>query len=159
MRGRLAQNRFTFSSVSFRIVVKEAKNSGVSDPRNTTLMKMFNLINVGERAGSGIPSIYSVWKKQGWSEPVLREEYAPDRITLSLVFEKAAIKTSGKITAIHKEAIINYLTEYGSATSVELADILNLKQARVREILTELIADGYVVAMGQNKNRKYQLKV
>lgn len=152
---------------NFRIAVEDAKSGGVSDPRNTALMKMFNLINVGERAGSGIPSIYSVWKKQGWAEPVLREEYSPDRITLSLVFEKAAIKnsdkkvatkTSGKITAMHKEAIINYLTENVSATSVELADVLNLKQARVREILAELIADGYVVAIGQNKNRTYQLK-
>lgn len=152
---------------NFRIAVEDAKSGGVSDPRNTALMKMFNLINVGERAGSGIPSIYSVWKKQGWAEPVLREEYSPDRISLSLVFEKAAIKTSdkktatktsGKITALHKEAIINHLTENVSATSVELADLLNLKQARVREILAELIVEGYVVAMGQNRNRTYQLK-
>ena len=162
------KNGITLSNPgNFRISVEDAKSGGVSDPRNTALMKMFNLINVGERAGSGIPSIYSVWKKQGWAEPALREEYSPDRITLSLIFEKAAIntsdkkpaiKTSGKITAMRKEAIINYLTEHVSATSVELADILNLKQARVREILAELIADGYVVAMGQNKNRTYQLK-
>lgn len=162
------KNGITLSNPgNFRISVEDAKSGGVSDPRNTALMKMFNLINVGERAGSGIPSIYSVWKKQGWAEPVLQEEYSPDRITLSLVFEKAAIKTSdkkpaiktsGKITAMRKEAIINYLTEHVSATSVELADILNLKQARVREILAELIADGYVVAIGQNKNRTYQLK-
>lgn len=59
---------------------------------------------------------------------------------------------------MRKEAIINYLTEHVSATSGELADLLNLKQARVREILAELIADGYIVAMGQNKNRTYQLK-
>ena len=26
---------------------------GESDPRNKSLMKMFNLINIGERAGSG----------------------------------------------------------------------------------------------------------
>ena len=162
------KNGITLSNPgNFRISVEDAKSSGVSDPRNTALMKMFNLINVGERAGSGIPSIYSVWKKQGWAEPVLQEEYSPDRITLSLVFEKAATKTSdkkpakktsGKITAMRKEAIINYLTEHVSATSVDLADILNLKQARVREILSELIADGYVVAIGQNKNRTYQLK-
>ena len=162
------KNGITLSNPgNFRIAVEDAKRGGVSDPRNTALMKMFNLINVGERAGSGIPSIYSVWKMQGWAEPMLCEEYSPDRITLSLVFEKAAIKssdkkpatkTSGKITVLHKEVIINHLTENVSATSVDLADLLNLKQARVREILAELIADGYVVALGQNKNRTYQLK-
>nr|DAE44171.1 MAG TPA: Putative ATP-dependent DNA helicase recG C-terminal [Caudoviricetes sp.] len=33
-------------------------------PRNTALMKVLNLIDIAERAGSGIPNIYSVWKKQ-----------------------------------------------------------------------------------------------
>jgi len=32
---------------------------GVSDPRNRGLMKMFNLVDIGERAGSGIPSVTS----------------------------------------------------------------------------------------------------
>lgn len=35
---------------------------GISDPRNKTLMKMFNMIGIGERAGSGIPDIYQVWE-------------------------------------------------------------------------------------------------
>ena len=48
----------------FRIEIEEAKSGGFSDPRNATMMKMFNLIEIGERAGSGIPSIYSVWNSQ-----------------------------------------------------------------------------------------------
>lgn len=57
----------------FRIDIETAKSGGVSDPRNTALMKMFNLIDIGERAGSGIPNIYDVWKKQKWNAPVLTE--------------------------------------------------------------------------------------
>ena len=38
---------------------------GVSDPRNKNLMKMFNLLGIGERAGGGIPDIYQVWADQG----------------------------------------------------------------------------------------------
>ena len=45
---------------------------------------MFNFIDIGERAGSGIPNIFRVWKEQKWSEPVITEEYNPDRTTLSL---------------------------------------------------------------------------
>lgn len=37
---------------AFRINVQEALVGGVSDPRNESLIKMFNLINVGKRAGS-----------------------------------------------------------------------------------------------------------
>ena len=51
--------------------MQEALVGGVSDPRNESLIKMFNLINVGERAGSGLPSIRTVWQKQGWQEPEL----------------------------------------------------------------------------------------
>ena len=44
---------------------------GISDPRNKTLMKMFNMIGFGERAGSGISDIYQVWENEGWEMPVL----------------------------------------------------------------------------------------
>ena len=73
-----------------------AKSGGISDPRNTVLMKMFTLIDIGERAGSGIPNIYSVWNKQGWSAPTISEEFDPERITLSLPLKKAAIKSGDK---------------------------------------------------------------
>lgn len=59
---------------------------GISDPRNKALMKMFNLIGIGERAGSGVPDIYSVWEEQGWVEPVVEEQYNPDRTILTLSF-------------------------------------------------------------------------
>ncbi len=161
---------------AFRIDVEAAKSGGVSDPRNSTLIKMFNLIDVGERAGSGIPNIFGVWKKQGWSAPVITESFEPDRITLSLFVaessdKKAAIKSGDKKTAIkngdkktaiktyaHKQAIISYLTEHISAKSAEVAALLGLKPTRVKELLAEMVADGIIVAEGGNKNRIYKLK-
>ena len=81
----------------FRIDINEAKSGGVSDPRNGALIKMFNLINIGERACSGIPNIYSVWHTQGWQEPTITESFAPERITLTLsVGKKATEKTDRK---------------------------------------------------------------
>ncbi len=83
---------------------------GISDPRNKALMKMFNMIGIGERAGSGVPDIYSVWASQNWAEPEVNEEYNPDRTILTLPFvkkqaekasefsKKQAEKTSGKST-------------------------------------------------------------
>lgn len=38
------------------------------DPRNKSLMKMFNLINIGECAGSGVPNIFNVWADEGWED-------------------------------------------------------------------------------------------
>ena len=41
---------------SSRIEIDAVKSGGISDPRNGTMVKMFNLIDIGERAGSGIPA-------------------------------------------------------------------------------------------------------
>ena len=151
----------------FRIDVEAAKSGGVSDPRNSTLIKMFNLIDVGERAGSGIPNIFSVWKKQGWSAPVINESFEPDRIMLSLTIgksggKKAAIKSGDKKaaakTVAHKQAIISYLTENVSAKSAEIAELLGLKPTRAKEILAEMADEKIIVAEGGNKNRVYKLK-
>ena len=74
---------------------------GESDPRNKALVKMFNLINIGERAGSGVPNIFNVWADEGWEEPVIEERFDPDRTVLALSFKKKqAIKTSDKKQAI-----------------------------------------------------------
>ena len=80
---------------------------GISDPRNKALMKMFNLIGIGERAGSGVPDIYSVWEQQGWKLPEVIEQYGPDRTILKLSFvEKVAIKMAKK-SGDKKEKYIN----------------------------------------------------
>lgn len=151
----------------FRIDVEAAKSGGVSDPRNSTLIRMFNLIDVGKRAGSGIPNIFSVWKKQGWSAPVISESFEPDRITLSLAIGKrggkrAAIKSRNKKsatkTAAHKQAIISYLTENVSAKSAEIAELLGLKPSRAKEILAEMVDEDIIIAEGGNRNRTYKLK-
>ena len=61
---------------------------------------MFNLIDIGERAGSGISNIYRIWDKQGWEPSVIVENFEPERITLSLSIgtgnQKATIKGDDK---------------------------------------------------------------
>ena len=53
---------------SIRTGKSQMLKGGISDPRNKALMKMFNLIGIGERAGSGVPDIYSVWEQHGWKQ-------------------------------------------------------------------------------------------
>lgn len=71
---------------------KQMRLGGESDPQNKALMKMFNLINIGERAGSGVPNIFNVWADEDWEESVIEESFALDRTILSLYFKKTAIK-------------------------------------------------------------------
>ena len=70
---------------SFRLQVAEAISGGFSTPRNSILMKMFNLLDIGERAGSGIPNIYRVWEKQNFKRPRIEERLDQiERICLTL---------------------------------------------------------------------------
>ena len=95
---RKEADRIVFENPGYsRTGKQQMKKGGISDPRNKVLMKMFNLINIGERAGSGVPNIFNTWEDQGWVEPVIEEQFDPDRTLLILSFDKKqAIKTSNK---------------------------------------------------------------
>jgi len=143
-------------------------------------MKMFNLVNVGERAGSGIPNIYAVWKNEGWDEPQLEERFSPDRTILSLPTgdnegepaintgdktgdkSKASDKTSdnGDEQAIKRygQAISRYLSKRDSCKASDIAALLELSPSRARNYLAQLVEQGVLIAEGSNKNRTYRLK-
>ncbi len=151
----------------FRIDVEDAKSGGISDPRNGTLIKMFSLIDASERVGSGIPNIFSVWRKQGWPAPVIAENFDPDRITLSLPIgesndPKATIKSNDKTTKaksnIQKQAIINYLTEKVTAKTSDISALLGVKDTRARRLLAEMVAEETLVTEGETRTRVYRLK-
>ena len=142
-------------------------------------MKMFNLINIGERSGSGVPNIFNTWEDAHWKEPTIEERFAPDRTILILEFikkqatktsdKKQAIKTSDKKQAIKtsdkKQAtktnnnvarIYEYLLQSGEAKTKDIAEFLGLSTQRTRVILA-MMDD--IEVIGANKNRKYRVKM
>lgn len=82
----------------FRVPIATAMSGGVSDPRNVTILKMFNLIDVGERTGSGIPLIREAWRQMKWPEISAREEYGPERTTVRLVLPSLQQKETKNVT-------------------------------------------------------------
>lgn len=153
----------TFSNPGgFRIDVERAKTGGVSDPRNVALVKMFNLISVGDGNGSGIPHIYAVWERHGWLTPSISESFSPERITLSLAIgkgkgEKTEIK-SGVKTLAQKAAIVEYLTDHASGSEADLCAALGLRSARVKELTGDLLAAGIIDCDEVNGGLVYRLK-
>ena len=67
---------------------RQMVRGGVSDPRNKTILKMFSLLDIGERAGSGVPNIFNVWEDQGWPVPMIEMEDSPDRTRVTLIFNE-----------------------------------------------------------------------
>ena len=62
-----------------RTGIEQMRLGGVSDPRNGLVMKMFSLIDVGERAGTGVPDVFATWANAGLPEP----RRMPSLITMS----------------------------------------------------------------------------
>ena len=154
-----------------RLEIGEALSGGLSVPRNEVLMKIFNLIDIGERAGSGIPSIYQVWTDQKWTAPELSEQLEIERTLLVLSFtkdqkkssdKKVAIKSSDKKVAIksneQRKIIIEYVKQKEVIRSSELLDVLNVGDQRIRKLLLELVNENILIAEGANRNRTYRLK-
>ena len=76
---------FTFANPgSMRMAKKVAIGGGVSDPRNGIVLKIFSLINYGERAGSGLNSIFHVWEHVYHTPAEINEEVGVDRVTVTL---------------------------------------------------------------------------
>ena len=64
---------------------------GVSDPRNETLLSMFSLLNIGERAGSGYDTLREGTYSAGKPDPLLEELWEPDRVRLTLELETSGL--------------------------------------------------------------------
>lgn len=82
---RKKDNLLTISNPGRLLIPKEEiLAGGISDPRNPTIFKLFNMIGVGDRAGSGMCRIYEAWKSQSWPKPVFEANADPYRVTLKL---------------------------------------------------------------------------
>ena len=143
---------------SIRTGKSQMLKGGISDPRNKALMKMFNLIGIGERAGSGVPDIYSVWKQQGWKEPEVLEEFGPDRTILKLSFIKSGDKKRKSAKESQQlESIIQYMKPGEEYKTREIAELLKVKDSRARALMAELVQEEKIKAEGENRGRRYVL--
>ena len=156
---------------SIRTGKSQMLHGGISDPRNKAMMKMLNLLRIGEHAGSGVPDIYAAWEDKGWQPPLIEEQYNPDRTILTLPMVKnKRIKQANKTseqnkrtkqankTGEHKANILAYLQEQQPAGASDISAVLGLSDSRTRAILKELTEDGIILAEGKTNTRVYRIK-
>ena len=113
-----------------RIPIEQAIAGGVSDCRNRIIHQMFLLIGFGERAGSGIPKIYSGWKDQNWNRPKLYEREAPVQTLLELHMVDLFSPEVSKFLMFHLAEIYNDLT----SAEIFILPWLILKALLIQEI-------------------------
>ncbi len=83
---------------SIRVGKEQMMRGGISDARNKTIMKMFNLLGYGEKAGSGIPMIIQAAEEFGLPAPEVSENSEFDR-TLFTIFLKPKVSQENKKTS------------------------------------------------------------
>ncbi|MGI6177877.1 MAG: RNA-binding domain-containing protein [Eubacterium sp.] len=175
----------TFSNPGgFRIKIDAAKSGGISDPRNSAVLKMFTLAGAAENSGRGLKNIFSVWNEQGMNEPLLEETFEPERVKLSLSFsdssgveggtgesgsgessaegssaEGSAAEGSSAANAVRtKKLIIDYLTYHVTGVLADLADYAGVSGEEANRCLEELVSEGFVVSGLERGKIRYKLK-
>ena len=159
---------------------KQMLRGGLSMPRNRVILNMLNYIGVGERAGSGVPDIYSVWKQENYLDPIVeelsgREGTIRTVVTLPLVqkdssgfqalFEKGPEKGPEKrpetktdeMTA-RCEAVLNAIKRDPKMPRPRLAAELNLTEKQVRAAIEKLREDGTIHYDGSDRDGHWVIK-
>lgn len=152
-----------------RISVKEAISGGNSLCRNPAIHQMFLNIGLSEKAGSGIPKIYSNCRAQNWQPPHLYEKDELNQTLLELrmvniVSEELNQKlitifgTGYKdLSELKRTILITAITE--SWFNHERVCALTSEHTRdVTLALSQLVANGYLESAGQHKGKIYHLK-
>ena len=168
---RMKSDKLIFANPGYiRTGKKQMRLGGESDPRNKSLMKMFNLINIGERAGSGVPNIFNVWADEGWEEPVIEERFDPDRTILSLSFKKKMAKKNGEKKVAKKsdekkvtkktqkkyQTILNTMQPGKWYKSSEFESVTGVKESRIKVLLKDLTEQGLIESIGSTKGKMYR---
>lgn len=112
---------------------------GVSDPRNETVMKMFSLIDVGERAGSGIPDFMSTWQKHFGTSPVYIITHNPERTLLTISVAESGLRNG--LTTQNSAELSNSLAKISETIDNDIILLVNnmlCKQYSSTELLTVL---------------------
>lgn len=151
-----------------RLPLEEVVAGGTSDCRNRLLHQMFLLIGLGERAGSGMPKIFSGWKSANWRIPKLWEKPVPAQTLLEL--STASLIPQHILDTLHQQfgERFNLLDDFEQviiATAAiegwvnhERACQLTTKHPReVTLTLPRLESKGFLAAGGEQKSKHYTL--
>ena len=162
-------DRFEFSNPGSLLLSREQLlRGGVSECRNKFLQRMFQMLGVGDKAGSGIDKIRSSWAEQRWRSPSIRETLRPDRVALvlpmvSLLPEEvlASLQTrfGDRYADLAPEDVQVLVTaeQEGEITNQRLQEILTIHRVDITRLLQSLVRRGYLVQQGIGRGTSYRL--
>ena len=83
------------------------------------------------------------------------------KVPIKSTDKKVPIKSTDKKVPIktkrQKDIILEFIRENQNIKSADLLEVLNVKEERIKKLLQQLIADGFIISEGGNRNRTYKL--
>jgi ATP-dependent DNA helicase RecG len=149
-----------------RIPLEEVIAGGLSDCRNRTLHQMFLLIGLGERAGSGMPKIFSGWKSVNWRTPKLWEKELPPQTLLELstaslipedIRARLDIIFADQFSALDdfEQLIVTTAAIEGWINHERACQLTTRHSREVTLALPRLEHKGFLVSNGQQRHKSY----
>ena len=166
---RHQRDGFVFSNPGTMLVSKEQYyTGGDSVCRNKYLQKMFSMIGVAEKAGSGTDKIMKGWREANWRSPKIEEQLQPDKVVLvmpmeSLLSEKAKATLTNKfgITANSFDhnvmSVLALACDEGDVTNERLRYVLNMHKTAISELLKLMVKNDLLEAYGYGRGMRYRL--
>ncbi len=144
----------TINSGDIPAGIEQAKKGGISEPRNNNIMNYFRIIQVADRAGTGIPNIFDTFKSYQFATPELIVLNHPTRTQLSMNFYQLSANTPYRD---EKLRILSSLENHPEGQTVsELSALIAKKNTVTTQILNELLALDLVQTNGKKtKGRKF----
>ncbi len=162
-------NRFEFSNPGTLLVSREQILRGsVSECRNKSLQLMFQMLGVGDKAGSGIDKIRQSWAAEHWQSPGLQETLRPDRVQLmlpmvSMLPEATLAELRARFGDAFEQLDRNEVQTVVAAaleddvSNQRLQEILPLHRVDITKLLQGLVRKGLLVPEGIGRGTHYAL--
>ena len=162
-------NRFEFSNPGTLLVSREQiLHGGVSECRNKSLQLMFQMLGVGDKAGSGIDKIRQSWAAEHWQSPSFKETVRPDRVLLALPM--VSMLPEGTVEDLrarfgatfeeldrHEVQVVVAAALEGDISNQRLQEILPLHRVDITKLLQGLVRKKLLVPEGFGRWTRYAL--
>ena len=166
---KLQLDGFVFSNPGTMLVSREQYYmGGDSVCKNKYLQKMFSMIGVAEKAGSGTDKIMKGWRKANWRSPKIEEKQQPDKVVLVMPMEsllsnkaKAILTDKFGISANSFDhnvmSVLALVCDEGGATNERLRYVLNMHKAEISDLLKLMVQKGLLETYGHGRGMHYKL--
>ena len=141
--------------------------------RNPIIADLFNRVHLMERRGSGLKKIISSYQNAINYTQEKKVEFKSTQKDFKVILknlnykvaiksgDKVAIKSGDKVAIKNQdeqlEKILEYIKKYNNCKTSDIENLLSVKSSRARKLLSILVSEKKIQALGQNKNRYYVL--